>query len=362
MTDLSLHIPEAVPFADDGSARAHYREVGARLGREVRTPVISRPKPVGAAAPAPVPALPASVLQPASPAHRATLPMLIIGPMNIAAVRALAHFAAGQLDGPLFIHGAAGTGKTLLASIAAIMCPDARIIDDAEDKALPAGQQLRPRRLILTSSLPVAEVNNPTLRRACAGAAVVSLFGLAPLHARAVALSMLAVHRRHFPDFTVPDPVLDSLAAASSEGHFIAAAMKGLLMRHWAGEEATGETLAEVLATLRQTQEKRSISIAAVQKVVAQHFGVSVVDMRSARRTASVVVPRQVAMCLAKRLTLRSLPEIGRRFGGRDHTTVLHAVRKFDGLEREQPGVAVLLADLAARIEQEAAGGADGRL
>jgi chromosomal replication initiator protein len=52
----------------------------------------------------------------------------------------------------------------------------------------------------------------------------------------------------------------------------------------------------------------------------------------SSRRTANVVRPRQVAMYLAKSLTLRSLPEIGRRFGGRDHTTVLHAVRKIEGL------------------------------
>jgi chromosomal replication initiator protein len=52
----------------------------------------------------------------------------------------------------------------------------------------------------------------------------------------------------------------------------------------------------------------------------------------SSRRTANVVRPRQVAMYLAKTMTLRSLPEIGRRFGGRDHTTVLHAVRKIEGL------------------------------
>ena len=55
-------------------------------------------------------------------------------------------------------------------------------------------------------------------------------------------------------------------------------------------------------------------------------------DLLSSRRTANVVRPRQVAMYLAKTLTLRSLPEIGRRFGGRDHTTVLHAVRKIENL------------------------------
>ena len=57
-------------------------------------------------------------------------------------------------------------------------------------------------------------------------------------------------------------------------------------------------------------------------------------DILSSRRTAVVVKPRQVAMFLAKTLTMRSLPEIGRRFGGRDHTTVLHAVRKIEGLSQ----------------------------
>ena len=66
--------------------------------------------------------------------------------------------------------------------------------------------------------------------------------------------------------------------------------------------------------------------------MVARQYNVSRADLLSSRRTANVVRPRQVAMYLAKTLTLRSLPEIGRRFGGRDHTTVLHAVRKIENL------------------------------
>ena len=72
-----------------------------------------------------------------------------------------------------------------------------------------------------------------------------------------------------------------------------------------------------------------------IQRMVARQYNVSRADLLSSRRTANVVRPRQVAMYLAKTLTLRSLPEIGRRFGGRDHTTVLHAVRKI-GAERQQ--------------------------
>ena len=65
-------------------------------------------------------------------------------------------------------------------------------------------------------------------------------------------------------------------------------------------------------------------------KLISRHFGISRSDILSQRRHPSVVWPRQIGMYLAKQLTSRSLPEIGRRFGNRDHTTVLHAIRKID--------------------------------
>ncbi|MCL4768508.1 MAG: chromosomal replication initiator protein DnaA [Hyphomicrobiaceae bacterium] len=77
--------------------------------------------------------------------------------------------------------------------------------------------------------------------------------------------------------------------------------------------------------------EPRRIKIEDILKVVSRHFGVSKGDILSQRRHRSVVWPRQIGMYLAKQLTSRSLPEIGRRFGNRDHTTVLHAIRKIDG-------------------------------
>lgn len=69
-----------------------------------------------------------------------------------------------------------------------------------------------------------------------------------------------------------------------------------------------------------------------IQRAVAYHYQVRREDILSARRTANVMRPRQIAMYLAKRLTPKSLPEIGRRFGGRDHTTILHGVRKIEAL------------------------------
>ena len=81
--------------------------------------------------------------------------------------------------------------------------------------------------------------------------------------------------------------------------------------------------------------QNRQISVENIQKTVADYYKIKVADMYSKKRPASIARPRQIAMYLAKELTQKSLPEIGELFGGRDHTTVLHAVRKIGG-ERQQ--------------------------
>ena len=75
-----------------------------------------------------------------------------------------------------------------------------------------------------------------------------------------------------------------------------------------------------------------SSTIEEIQKKVAEHFSIRLTDMSSARRARAVARPRQIAMYLSKQLTSRSLPEIGRTFGGRDHTTVMHAVNRIEEL------------------------------
>jgi len=97
------------------------------------------------------------------------------------------------------------------------------------------------------------------------------------------------------------------------------------------GRPITLETTQEVLHDLLRSNDRR-VTIEEIQKRVAEHFNIRLSDMHSARRARAVARPRQVAMYLAKQLTARSLPEIGRKFGGRDHTTVMHAVRKVDEL------------------------------
>ena len=113
--------------------------------------------------------------------------------------------------------------------------------------------------------------------------------------------------------------------------------LEGALNRLLAHNKLTGQPVTLEMAErevrdLIRPQEPKRVKIEDIQRIVARQYNVSRADLLSSRRTANVVRPRQVAMYLAKTLTLRSLPEIGRRFGGRDHTTVLHAVRKIEGL------------------------------
>ncbi len=96
------------------------------------------------------------------------------------------------------------------------------------------------------------------------------------------------------------------------------------------GQPLTVDMAEAAIRDLIRLREPKRVRIEDIQKLVAARYNVSRADILSERRTAAVVKPRQIAMYLSKALTLRSLPEIGRRFGGRDHTTVLHAVRKIE--------------------------------
>ena len=99
------------------------------------------------------------------------------------------------------------------------------------------------------------------------------------------------------------------------------------------GREITIESAAELLADLLRASS-RQVSVDAIQKRVAAHYDVRVSEMFSARRARNIARPRQVAMYLAKNLTSLSYPDIGRQFGGRDHTTVMHAVKTIENLSK----------------------------
>ncbi|WP_029009511.1 chromosomal replication initiator protein DnaA [Azospirillum halopraeferens] len=140
---------------------------------------------------------------------------------------------------------------------------------------------------------------------------------------------------------TVPQKVLEFLAHKITSN---VRELEGALNRIVAHAELVGraislETTQEVLHDLLRANDRR-VTIDEIQKRVAEHFNIRVADMHSARRARAVARPRQVAMYLAKQLTARSLPEIGRKFGGRDHTTVMHAVRKVEELRTTDPAFA----------------------
>jgi chromosomal replication initiator protein len=100
---------------------------------------------------------------------------------------------------------------------------------------------------------------------------------------------------------------------------------------HFTGKPITMELAKHALRDMLAAQDKQ-VSIENIQKTVAEYYKLRASDMLSAKRSRSIARPRQVAMALAKELTKHSLPEIGKAFGGRDHTTVLHATRTIKNL------------------------------
>jgi len=104
------------------------------------------------------------------------------------------------------------------------------------------------------------------------------------------------------------------------------------------GKEITVEFVKDALRDLLAAQDKQ-VRIENIQKTVSEYYKIKVSDLLSKRRNRSIARPRQIAMALAKELTNRSLPEIGEAFGGKDHTTVLHACRKIKSLKEELPDI-----------------------
>lgn len=131
----------------------------------------------------------------------------------------------------------------------------------------------------------------------------------------------------------VPEKVMEFLAhkIASNVRELEGALNRLVAHAQLVGRAITLETAQDVLHDLIRAHDRR-VTVEEIQKRVAEHYTIRVADMSSARRARQVARPRQVAMYLSKALTSKSLPEIGRKFGGRDHTTVMHAVRKIEEL------------------------------
>jgi chromosomal replication initiator protein len=247
-----------------------------------------------------------------------------------------------------FMYGfvSALRSQTTLAFKEAVRAIDVLIIDDLQflqgrstqaefchtlNTLIDAGRQV-----VIASDRPPADLESldDRVRSRLAGGLVVEIGSLGEELRLEILKSRIAAACMHHPGFEVPTPVLAFIAkSVTHNGRDLEGAVNRLLAHNkLTGQPVTLEMAEREMRDLIRPAEPKRVRIEDIQRVVARQYNVSRADLLSSRRTANVVRPRQVAMYLAKILTLRSLPEIGRRFGGRDHTTVLHAVRKIETL------------------------------
>jgi chromosomal replication initiator protein len=192
------------------------------------------------------------------------------------------------------------------------------------------------RQVVIASDRPPSDLENldDRVRSRLAGGLVVEMSSLGEELRLEILKARVEAAQQHHPGFDVPAPVLAYIArTVTHNGRDLEGALNRLLAHSkLTAQPVTLELAEREMRDLIRPQEPKRVKIEDIQRLVARQYNVSRADLLSSRRTANVVRPRQVAMYLAKTLTLRSLPEIGRRFGGRDHTTVLHAVRKIESL------------------------------
>jgi len=316
---------------------------------------------------------------------RYTFQSFVEGPSNrvaLAAARAVAE-SASRFN-PLFLHAAVGLGKThLLQAIAAEALknsPKSRVVyltaeyfmwrfatAIRDNNALTLKEQLRDidlliiddmqflqgksiqhefchlinmlldsaKQVVVAADRPPSELESlePRVRSRMLGG--VALEMSAPDFAMRLGMlqSRLTTTRADDPSVNISEEILAHVArTVTGSGRELEGAFNQLLFRQTFEPQITIERIDEILGSMYRAGEPKRVRIEDIQRIVARHYNVSKTELLSNRRTRTIVKPRQIAMYLAKVLTPRSLPEIGRRFGGRDHTTVLHAVRKIEDL------------------------------
>jgi chromosomal replication initiator protein len=229
------------------------------------------------------------------------------------------------IDDVQFVGGKAGTQEELLSTLTALIEDGKKIILSA-DRPPMALTEVEPRlRSHLASGLtcPV-EPADRALKLAVARNRIEALarLGVVSGEARAEVLE-------HLVDRT-PGSMRELEGAVNTLAAVAGARLSAL---------SVDETQALLGSALRGGPERR-ITVDEIQKTVADHFSLKQADLLSERRTRAVARPRQIAMWLCKQHTTRSYPDIGRRFGGRDHTTVLHGVRKIEELMAQDDQIA----------------------
>ncbi|MBP1841868.1 chromosomal replication initiator protein [Rhizobium petrolearium] len=369
--------PEPAP------AQSHQRP---QMPREIGK-IASFPAPAAAAAAARATQAPGPLF--GSPLDsRFTFETFVEGPSNrvaLAAAKTIAEAGAGAVRfNPLFIHSGVGLGKThLLQAIAnaavgsermprvvyltaeyfmwrfatAIRDNDALTLKDSlrnidlliiDDMQFLQGKMIQNEfchllNMLLDSAKQVVvaadrapwelESLDPRVRSRLQGGVAIEVE--APDYEMRLEMlkGRLATARQDDPSLDIPAEILSHVARnVTASGRELEGAFNQLLFRRSFEPSLSIERVDELLAHLVGAGEARRVRIEDIQRIVARHYNVSRQELVSNRRTRVIVKPRQVAMYLSKTMTPRSFPEIGRRFGGRDHTTVLHAVRKIEEL------------------------------
>lgn len=319
---------------------------------------------------------------------RYTFASFIEGPSNrvaFAAARAVAESQSSAVRfNPLFLHATVGLGKThLLQAIAAESLrhnPKSRVVyltaeyfmwrfatAIRDNNALTLKEQLRDidlliiddmqflqgksiqhefchlinmlldsaKQVVVAADRPPSELESlePRVRSRLNGG--VALEMSAPDFAMRLGMLKLrrATAKTDDTSLDISDEILEHVArTVTGSGRELEGAFNQLLFRQSFEPQITIDRIDEILGHIYRSGEPKRVRIEDIQRIVARHYNVSKTELLSNRRTRTIVKPRQVAMYLSKVMTPRSLPEIGRRFGGRDHTTVLHAVRKIEDL------------------------------
>lgn len=204
------------------------------------------------------------------------------------------------------------------------------------------------KQVIVAADRPPQDLEtlDPGLRTRFANGLVVKMHAQDFSLRRGILMARLKAAQARLPGFDVPPEVLDYVAShITASGRDLEGAMNRLFAHHQLTSQAITPYLADkILSDLVRAGEKRQIKIEDIQQAVCKHYNVSKADLLSSCRARNLVRPRQIAMYLSKTMTPRSLPEIGKRFGGRDHTTVLHAVRKIEQQVKSDTSLAQELA------------------
>lgn len=155
-------------------------------------------------------------------------------------------------------------------------------------------------------------------------------------------------------NWRVPDEVITFIADKinSNIRELEGALIRVIAFASFNNRPLTLDLAKEVLHDVISPKGQKKITIGMIQEAVAEFFQISLEELKARRRTKTITLPRQIAMYIARELTEASLPKIGEEFGGRDHTTVIHACEKISALAQEDPGVDKMIKEIVARLQE----------